>query len=276
MAIGCCESSTSPLFCCNQLVTYDPQAVPTLSKCTPGKALDMPPGRLPAKSGRGAAGQRLAPRRAAVRKRAQKRRRDKSREGILAAAVVEFSTHGFHGARVDAIAHLARANKRMIYHYFGNKDDLYLAALERVYADRRASDRSFDPEHDDPRDALAALIRFNFDYFAKHPEFITMLNNENLCGAKYLARSTRIRELHSPLIQRISELLRRGEGLRLFRAGVDPVQLYISITALGYFYFSNRWTLSRIFGRDFGSARARAARRDHIIEVILGYLRVPT
>ena len=237
----------------------------------------MPAGRPPARSGRSRAGQRAARQRAAaVRKRAQKRRPDKSREGILAAAVVEFSTHGLHGARVDAIAHLARANKRMIYHYFGNKDDLYLAALERVYADRRASDRSFDPEHDDPRDALAALIRFNFDYFAKHPEFITMLNNENLCGAKYLARSTRIRELHSPLIQRISELLRRGEGLRLFRAGVDPVQLYISITALGYFYFSNRWTLSRIFGRDFGSGRARAARRDHIIEVILGYLRVPT
>jgi AcrR family transcriptional regulator len=232
--------------------------------------------RPAARSGRGAAHQSRPPRRAAAGKRAAKRQPDKTREGILAAAVVEFSTHGLDGARVDAIARLAGANKRMIYHYFGNKEDLYLAALERVYADRRASDRRFDAAHDDPREALAALIRFNFDYFADHPEFITMLNNENLSGAKHLGRSTRVRELHSPLIDRIGELLRRGEEHKLFRPGVDPVQLYISITALGYFYFSNRWTLSRIFGRDFGSARARAARREHVIAVILGYLHVPT
>lgn len=232
----------------------------------------MPSDRSAARSGRGSA---RAPRVAAAGKRAAKRQPDRTREGILAAAIAEFSARGLDGARVDAIARLAGANKRMIYHYFGNKEELYLAALERVYADRRASDRRFDPEHDDPRAALAALIRFNFDYFTEHPEFITMLNNENLCGARHLARSQRIRELHSPLIARIGELLRRGEELKLFRAGVDPVQLYISITALGYFYFSNRWTLSRIFGRDLGAARARAARRDHIIAVILGYLHVP-
>ncbi len=211
-------------------------------------------------------------RREGAGKRLVKRRPDQTREGILAAAVAEFAAHGLEGARVDAIAHRAGANKRMIYHYFGNKDDLYLAALERVYADRRACDRAFDSDQDDPPTALAALIRFNFDYFAGHPEFISMLNNENLCRAEHLARSRRVAELHSPLIQRIADLLRRGEHLGLFRAGVDPVQLYISITALGYFYFSNRWTLSRIFDRDLDSAGARDARGDHIVAVILGYL----
>jgi len=224
------------------------------------------PGRKPAKA-------RSGPRPAA--KAAARRRPDETRERILAAAVAEFAARGLDGARVDAIARRARANKRMIYHYFGSKDDLYLASLERVYAERRASDRTFDPDHDDPREALSALIRFNFDYFAAHPEFITMLNNENLREAKHLGRSAKIPELHSPLIHRIAELVRRGQDLGLFRGGIDAVQLYISITALGYFYFSNRWTLSRIFNRDLGSVRARHKRRDHAIEVILGYLQAP-
>jgi len=198
---------------------------------------------------------------------------ERTRGAILAAATQEFSTNGLTGARVDAIAQRARVNKRMIYHYFGDKDGLYLAVLEATYGSIRAAELDLHLTDRDPVDGMRELVLFTWRYFLAHPEFLSLLGTENLHKAAYLKRSKRIRELHSPLVGMISALLARGAKARLFRAGVDPVELYITIAALGFFYLSNRHTLSTIFGRDLAAPKSIAAREQHIVDVVLNYLK---
>ena len=202
-----------------------------------------------------------------------KRNPRKNRERILAAALEEFARHGLGGARVDRIAARAGANKRMLYYYFGDKDRLFLAVLESSYAHIRAAERELELEHVSPRAALRRLVLFTWTYFLEHPEFMTLLNSENLHKGRHLRRSQRVPELHTPLVETLRGVLRRGERAGLFRRGVDPVQLYISIAGEGYFYLSNRYTLSQIFKRDLMSARALAARARHIADMILNALR---
>ena len=197
----------------------------------------------------------------------------KNRGRILGAALEEFSRHGLGGARVDRIAARAGANKRMLYYYFGNKDALFLAALEASYAQIRSAELTLDLEHLDPRAALRRLVAFTWDYFLAHPEFMTLLNSENLHMGRHVARSRRVRQLHSPLVGMLRRILGRGERLGLFRRGVDPVQLYISIAGEGYFYLSNRYTLSRIFGRKLMTRAALATRARHNTRMILDALR---
>jgi AcrR family transcriptional regulator len=198
---------------------------------------------------------------------------DRTRRRILDAATVEFARYGLGGARVDRIAERSRANKRMLYYYFGSKEALFLAALEASYARIRSAERALDLEHKDPREALRRLVDFTWRYFVENPEFMTLLNSENLHKGRHVKRSRRVREMHSPLVDTLRGILRRGERARLFRAGVDPVQLYISIAGEGYFYLSNRYTLSRIFGRDLMEHRALAARARHNADMILNALR---
>jgi TetR/AcrR family transcriptional regulator len=207
------------------------------------------------------------------RPRAHRRDPDRTREAILAAAQHEFAGKGLSGGRVDEIARRARANKRMIYHYFGNKDGLYLAALERVYEDLRGTERTLDLGHLAPEAAIRRLVEFTFDYSRKHPELINLINNENLHRARYLRRSKKVRELHSPFVKLIDGILRRGVAAGVFRPGLDPVELYITIAAVGYFYLSNNWTLSVIFGRELGTDAACRKRKKHNVDVILNAIR---
>src|SRR5436190_14273930 len=198
---------------------------------------------------------------------------ERTRSAILAAATEEFARAGLGGARVDRIAERAGANKRMLYYYFGSKEDLFLAALEASYAGIRSAERGLDLEHRDPREALKRLVEFTWNYYLEHPEFMTLLNSENLHKGRHVRRSRRVRELHSPLVETLRGILRRGAREGLFRPGVDPVQLYISIAGEGYFYLSNRYTLSRIFDRDLMASRALASRARHNAEMILNALR---
>ena len=198
---------------------------------------------------------------------------ERTRAAILSAAVEEFAAHGLGGARVDRIAARAGANKRMLYYYFGDKDGLFLAALEDRYAHIRSAEAALDLEHLDPRKALKRLVEFTWNYFLEHPEFMALLNSENLHLGRHVGQSRRVREMHSPLVEMLREILERGERAGLFRRGVDPVQLYISIAAEGYFYLSNRHTLSRIFGRDLMAPKALSERARHNADMILYALR---
>ncbi len=198
-----------------------------------------------------------------------------NRRAILDAATHEFATKGFGGARVDAIAARAGSNKRMLYHYFGNKEDLYLAVLEETYRGIRLAEADLNLSHLEPEDGVRRLVLFTWRYFIDHPEFLSLLNTENLMGGRFLKRSENIRDLHSPLVSLLSDLLDRGVEKGVFRAGVTPVQLYVTIAGLGFFYMSNRWTLSTIFGRDLAANEALAERGEHIVDVVLGYLRPP-
>lgn len=202
-----------------------------------------------------------------------KRNPERTRERILAAAVEEFAAHGFGGARVDTIADRAGANKRMLYHYFGNKDELFLATLEAVYAHIRSHERELHLDDFAPVEAMRQLVTYTFDYFVENPHFIRLLNTENLFEAAHLKRSRSIRDMHTPLVAQIGQILDRGVRAGVFRTGVDPVQLYISIAGVGYFYLSNIHTLSTIFGQPLGSPGAIDERRRLVVEVILGYLR---
>lgn len=197
---------------------------------------------------------------------------ERTRARILAAARVEFARRGLGGARVDQITARADSNKRMIYYYFGNKEALFLAALESAYEDIRKAEQSLNLTDLDPVEGMRRLVRFTWEYYLAHPEFITLLNSENLHRARLLKKSKKILALHSPLVALLESLLQRGRRAGEFRSGVDAVQLYISIAALGYFYLSNNHTLSTIFGRDLMQPRMLKQRLAHMTDLVLGYL----
>ncbi len=198
---------------------------------------------------------------------------EKSRTRILQAARVEFARHGLGGARVDQIAKSAGINKRMLYHYFGNKDDLFSAVLEANYAHKRDSERALALEQESPPDAIRKLVALTWNYYLDHPEFLTLLNSANLHQAKHLKRSKEIRKMHAPFVAMLKDILDKGVDQKVFRPGLDPVQLYISIAGLSSFYLSNHHTLSVIFNRKLLAPTARAERLRHMTEVILSYLR---
>jgi AcrR family transcriptional regulator len=197
---------------------------------------------------------------------------DRSRDAILAAARDEFAEHGLGGARVERIAERAALNKRLIYYYFENKDSLFSAVLEDTYLNIREAEKRLHLTDLTPADAVRKLTEFTWSYYLEHPEFLTLLNSENLHRARHLDGSARVRELNSPLVQTLAEILERGRRDGSFRGGVDPVQLYISIAGLSYFYLSNNHTLSAIFGRNLMAPKARSERLSHICDVILGYV----
>jgi AcrR family transcriptional regulator len=197
---------------------------------------------------------------------------DRSQSTILAAARDEFAEYGLGGARVDRIAERAALNKRLIYYYFEDKESLFQAVLEQAYRDIRTEETKLRLADLEPVAAVRRLIEFTWDYYLAHPEFITLLNSANLHKARHLAESKRAKELNSPLIETLATVLERGRRGGSFRGGVDPVQLYVSIAGLAYFYLSNSHTLSAIFGRDLMSSKARSERLSHMTDVILGYL----
>lgn len=196
-----------------------------------------------------------------------------ARSAILAAARAEFSAKGLTGARVNEIAARAGVNKQLIYYYFGSKEDLYRTALEVVYTEIRTQERSLKLGDMQPEEAMATLIGFSFDYLAEHPDFIGLLNHENAQGAQHVRDSSAIRDTNSPLIELIAKTLARGIRARVFRRGIDPVEFYISVAGMSYFFFSNRLTLASIFGRDLSSAEAVAAYRAHVVAFAMAGLR---
>jgi AcrR family transcriptional regulator len=197
---------------------------------------------------------------------------DRSQKDILEAALGEFAEHGLGGARMDRIAERAAVNKRLIYYYFANKESLFLAVLERAYESIRGEEQQLNLTQVEPTEAIRRLISFTWNYYIAHPEFLTLLNSENLHRARHLKKSTKVLTLHSPLVRAIADVLERGSRTGLFRAGVDPVQLYISIAALAYFYLGNSYTLSTIFDRELLGAKAKVERLSHMTDLVLGYL----
>jgi AcrR family transcriptional regulator len=195
------------------------------------------------------------------------------RKRILEAARDEFANYGFSGARIDRIAKVAGANKRMLYYHVGDKERLYLEVLEGAYADIRIAERALNLERFAPIDALTRLLEFTWHYYLEHPEFLALLNTENLLRARFLKKSKKIKELHSPFVALIRDILRRGEQEGTIRPGIDPVQLYISIASLCWFYLSNNRTLSVIFQRDLLDSSAKNARLTHIVDLFGAALR---
>lgn len=204
---------------------------------------------------------------------ARQRNPVQTKHDILVAARQEFCEYGLDGARVDRIAKRARANKRLLYHYFGNKDALYAAVLLDAYREIRMGEQELHLAELSPVEAMRKLVGFTFDHFRRNPWFIRLLATENILRAEHVKQIGEIPELHSTIVQQIHTVLAAGQKEGLFRRGVDPIQLYISIAGTVYFYFSNIHTLSVIFSVELESEEQIRARRAHVEEVILGYLR---
>jgi len=194
---------------------------------------------------------------------------------ILAAAKAEFARKGLGGARVDDIALRAKSNKRMMYHYFGNKEELFRIVLEEAYGDIRAAEAKLELDRLDPVEALRKLVAFTWKYYLDNPEFITLVNSENLHKARHIKDSVRIREMSRPFVDRMRLLLERGATAGLFRKGLDPVQINITIAAIGYYYLTNRFTGSIVFERDLMSERALTERLDFNTRTVLRLVCTP-
>jgi TetR/AcrR family transcriptional regulator len=212
-------------------------------------------------------------RRPAKAKPQRRRNPTLTKRDILVAAREEFCEFGLDGARVDRIAERAAANKRLLYHYFGNKEALYAAVLLEAYREIRIGEKELHLQELSPPEAMQKLVSFTFDHFHRHPWFIRLLATENIQRAEHIKRIPEIPALHSPIVGQIRTVLAAGQKKGVFRKGVDPVHLYISIAGVSYFFFSNIHTLSVIFSVPLDSEKSIAVRRDHVQEVILGYLR---
>ena len=195
-----------------------------------------------------------------------------TRDRVLRAGIAEFCRHGYIGARIDQIAQRAGCNMRMIYHYFGSKEKLYIAALERTFGELRLEESRLHLEHLDPLTGVLRLVEFTMDHLGRHPEFIALLGNENLLRGKYLRKSQVVPRASAPLLEAIRGLLERGRRDGVYARDVDALQLYVSILSLCYVHVSNRYTLSITFNRDITEAGWLDARRRHVQQMVLAYL----
>jgi len=198
---------------------------------------------------------------------------ERTQQAIIAAAEEEFADKGLAGARVDTIAEQSGVNKRMLYYYFGSKENLYVAVLERAYGAMRESERDLNLTDLEPLEAVQKLVEFKFDYYLAHPHIIRLLAGENMQNAKFLKRSRQLRDMHNSLGNVLRTVLAAGEKQGVVKPGIDPLHLYISLAALSYFFFSNVSTLATAFGRDLTSPSELKARRAHAVEVMLDYVR---
>ena len=195
-----------------------------------------------------------------------------TRRNIVEVATHEFARKGYSGARVDAIAERTRTSKRMIYYYFGSKEGLYLAVLEEAYSGIRRAEATLDLETLPPDAALSTIVGFTFDYYNRHPEFVRLVMNENIMDGAHMARSKTISKLNVTVIDAMRRIVSRGQKARLFRRDIDPIELHMSISALGIFNVANRATFSTIFKRDMTTPKALAKRREEVVEIVLRHV----
>ncbi|MBM3547382.1 MAG: TetR/AcrR family transcriptional regulator [Alphaproteobacteria bacterium] len=198
---------------------------------------------------------------------------ESTRRNILDVANEEFATKGYSGGRIDEIAARTNTSKRMIYYYFGDKEGLYLAVLEEAYRRIRTIEDTLDLDHLEPEEALAKLAGFTFDYQNENQDFIRLVMVENIHNGEHLKKARALHDVNVTAIDKVKRLYQRGVAAQVFRKGLDPVDIHMTISALCFFNVSNRATFSAIFERDMGSPKALAKRRAIVIDTILRYVR---
>ena len=196
-----------------------------------------------------------------------------TQEAILRAATRVFAKHGFSGGRVEQISRAAKSHDRMIYYYFGSKEGLYIAVLEDLYRRFNEAEAALKLNADEPEQALVAVIGFIWNYYQRNPEFITLLNDENLHRGKHITKSLRAHDYSSPATQIIDTVLAAGVAQGVFRAGLSARDVYLMIASLNYFYLSNRHTLSAFFGARLESPEALAHWHQQVIDTVLRAVR---
>ncbi|MBL1421869.1 MAG: TetR family transcriptional regulator [Alphaproteobacteria bacterium] len=194
------------------------------------------------------------------------------RRNILRVSSKEFAEYGLSGARVNEIAALTKASKRMIYYYYGDKEGLYKACLEAAYSHVRAGEEKLDLGGLEPDKALAKLVGFTFDHHRKNPDFIRLVMIENIHKAAFLKGSEIIRSVNAAAIKNLTDIIIRGQSSGVFRDKLDPVELHWQISALSFFNVSNKPTFSALFDSELYSDEGQRTLRDHAVEMILLYV----
>ena len=197
-----------------------------------------------------------------------------SKEKIIKAAIAEFASKGLDGARVDEVARRSGVNKTLLYQYVGNKDDLFTAALETAYLSIRERQRDFLARQMDPETGVRQLVRLLMSIWVEHQDYGKLLASENFHGGKHVKRSKLIGEMYSQIVDTLTDLLKRGAAQGVFRANIDPVDLYISISSLSAYYVAHQHTLNAIFHIDVLQPKRLQQREDHIADMVLRYVRL--
>ena len=198
---------------------------------------------------------------------------EETKRNILEVATAEFSAMGLAGARVDSIAERTNTTKRMLYYYFGSKEGLYEAVLDKVYGDIRTLEQDLHVSELEPIEGMRRLVEFTFDYHDRHRDFVRLVTIENIHGAKYLEQLKTFRSRNASVIATIEDLLTRGVASGQFRDDVDPIDLHLMISSLCFHRVSNRSTFGTAFGRDPSHPRLRAKHREMIVDAVLRFVK---
>jgi AcrR family transcriptional regulator len=198
---------------------------------------------------------------------------EQTKRNILEVATGEFSAMGLAGARVDAIAERTSTTKRMLYYYFGSKEGLYEAVLDKVYSDIRELEQDLHIDELDPVAGLRRLVEFTFDYHDRHRDFVRLVTIENIHGAKYLERLKTFRNRNASVIRTIEDLLARGVKAGSFRDDIDPIDLHLLISSMCFHRVSNRHTFGTAFGRDPSHPRLRVRHREMVVDAVLRFVK---
>ena len=195
-----------------------------------------------------------------------------TKDRILAAATKEFSARGYGGGRIERIVKSANVNLRMVYHYFGNKDGLYLAVMESVYREVRRKESLLHLGDCGPEVGMRKLVEFTFDHFLSHPEFVALLASENMRKAETIRKSKSVPKHAVPIMEVIRNLLNRGVREGKFRKNIDALQLFITLHAVCYLHISNKHTMSAMLQFDMGNKKWLSQRRKHVTDLMMRYL----
>jgi AcrR family transcriptional regulator len=195
-----------------------------------------------------------------------------NRASILAAAIAEFASRGFEGASMDAIAARTQTTRALINYYFGSKERLYLAVLERVYAEIRAAEDALDVGHLAPVEAMRRVVEFTYNYYVEHEYFVRLVVAENQAKGRQMKRSPALRTINRPIVDMLGGVIARGQADGVFRADVDPIDVHMAIAALGMFNVTNQYTFGAIFQRAMGAKGDVPGRRRMVADIILSWL----
>jgi AcrR family transcriptional regulator len=205
-------------------------------------------------------------------RKSRKNNPEKTRENILQEAIVEFVQQGLSGARVDAIAERIHTSKRMIYYYFGSKEQLYVEVLEKLYGDIRNTETRMNLTALEPREAIRRLVEFTFDHHDQNVDFVRIVSIENIHNAEYVKRTETIKAMNSKILEGLGVTLRRGAEMGLFREGLEPLDVHLLINSFSFYRVSNRHTFSEIFQIDLSDEAVKQRHREMICESVLRYL----
>jgi AcrR family transcriptional regulator len=196
----------------------------------------------------------------------------RTRENILDVATREFADNGYSGARIDKIAEQTRCTKRMIYYYFGSKEQLWISVLERAYAGIREAEQSLDVEGLDPAAAIRRLAELTYDHHTAHPDFLRLVSVENIHRGEHIAKSTAVASSNRPVIELIERILRRGHESGVFRTGIDALDVHMMISAYCVFPVANAHTFGVLFGRDLLDPSRHQHQRRLLGDLLVTYL----